>query len=175
MGKVWFGRQFRHCVFPLSEEYGKPHPGVYLTVSGRLGVNPEYCLVFEDSMNGVVAAKAAKMTSFLGAFLIALFTAGAGFVLYELAQKVAAESFGVSAGFKAFDNMLFLAVLIATDGIFHVLGLYGFIINSRFALFNLIPFGGFYGGKVFSWSKPAYFTLVLLAIISLGVGIRGWI
>lgn len=44
------------------EEYGKPHPGVYLTTARRLGVAPAECLAVEDSFNGVLAAKAARMT-----------------------------------------------------------------------------------------------------------------
>ena len=43
------------------EEYGKPHPGVYLTTARRLGVAPAECLAIEDSFNGVLAAKAARM------------------------------------------------------------------------------------------------------------------
>ncbi|MBN2764098.1 MAG: hexitol phosphatase HxpB [Bacteroidales bacterium] len=43
------------------EEYGKPHPGVYLTTSHKLGTDPQYCLAFEDSFNGAIAAKAARM------------------------------------------------------------------------------------------------------------------
>lgn len=43
------------------ESYGKPHPGVYITAAKQLNVSPENCLAFEDSPNGVLAAKAAKM------------------------------------------------------------------------------------------------------------------
>lgn len=43
------------------ELFGKPHPGVYLTAAKKLGVEPEHCIAFEDSLNGVIAAKAAKM------------------------------------------------------------------------------------------------------------------
>ena len=43
------------------EEYGKPHPAVYISTAKDLGVHPNHCLAFEDSANGVLAAKAAKM------------------------------------------------------------------------------------------------------------------
>jgi sugar-phosphatase len=43
------------------EEYGKPHPAVYLTVAQKLGAEPVRCLVVEDSLNGVISAKAARM------------------------------------------------------------------------------------------------------------------
>ncbi len=45
------------------EKYGKPHPAVYLTVAKKLAIQPEKCLVIEDSLVGVIAAKAAKMTA----------------------------------------------------------------------------------------------------------------
>ncbi|MFL6208637.1 MAG: hexitol phosphatase HxpB [Pyrinomonadaceae bacterium] len=43
------------------EEYGKPHPAVYLTTARKLGVAPTECLAVEDSLNGVIAAKSARM------------------------------------------------------------------------------------------------------------------
>lgn len=43
------------------EEYGKPHPAVFIAAANYLRVAPENCLVFEDSLNGIIAAKAAKM------------------------------------------------------------------------------------------------------------------
>ena len=43
------------------EKYGKPHPAVYLTVAERLKLDPMRCLVIEDSLNGVISGKAAKM------------------------------------------------------------------------------------------------------------------
>lgn len=43
------------------EEYGKPHPQVYLSVAKALDVQPTECLVVEDSLNGIISAKAARM------------------------------------------------------------------------------------------------------------------
>ncbi len=43
------------------EEYGKPHPAIFITTARKLGVAPDRCLVLEDSFHGVVAALAAKM------------------------------------------------------------------------------------------------------------------
>lgn len=43
------------------ETYGKPHPAVFLTAARQMGIDPTEILVFEDSFNGVIAAKAARM------------------------------------------------------------------------------------------------------------------
>jgi sugar-phosphatase len=43
------------------EQYGKPHPGIYLSSAQQLGVPPTACVAIEDSVNGIVAAKAARM------------------------------------------------------------------------------------------------------------------
>ncbi len=45
----------------MRDGHGKPHPAIYLLAARRLRVRPAACLVFEDSVNGVKAAKAAGM------------------------------------------------------------------------------------------------------------------
>ena len=42
-------------------DYGKPHPLVYLNCAEKLGAAPANCICFEDSFNGMIAAKAARM------------------------------------------------------------------------------------------------------------------
>jgi sugar-phosphatase len=41
--------------------YGKPHPQVYLDCAEKLGTPPTSCIAFEDSFNGMIAARAARM------------------------------------------------------------------------------------------------------------------
>ncbi len=42
---------------------GKPHPDIFLYAASKLGVNPNECLVIEDSAGGIRAAVAAGMTA----------------------------------------------------------------------------------------------------------------
>lgn len=41
--------------------FGKPHPEVYLNCAKELGAAGMECIAFEDSFNGMIAAKAARM------------------------------------------------------------------------------------------------------------------
>lgn len=43
--------------------YSKPHPQVYLDCAAKMGVDPLTCVALEDSVNGMVASKAARMRS----------------------------------------------------------------------------------------------------------------
>jgi mannitol-1-/sugar-/sorbitol-6-/2-deoxyglucose-6-phosphatase len=59
--RLGLGGAFREIYSAEEEPYGKPHPGVYLSTASRLGVSPLHCVALEDSLNGVIAAKAARM------------------------------------------------------------------------------------------------------------------
>lgn len=43
------------------DRLGKPHPAIFLRAAEALGVDALECVVLEDSLNGCVAAKAARM------------------------------------------------------------------------------------------------------------------
>jgi HAD superfamily hydrolase (TIGR01509 family) len=45
----------------IDEDFGKPHPAVFLTTARLLGVSPSACAVLEDSLAGVRSARAAGM------------------------------------------------------------------------------------------------------------------
>ena len=52
---------FDATVNGLEVVHKKPSPDIYLMAAKKTGVKPEYCLVVEDAVNGVQAAKAAGM------------------------------------------------------------------------------------------------------------------
>lgn len=61
LDKFELRKYFREVHSAEFEEYGKPHPAIYLTTAKKLGTAPEECLAIEDSFNGVIAAIAARM------------------------------------------------------------------------------------------------------------------
>lgn len=55
-------RSHLHAITSASHlPFGKPHPEVYINCAGQLHSSPQTCLCFEDSFNGLIAVKAAKM------------------------------------------------------------------------------------------------------------------
>jgi len=52
---------FDAVVSGLDVVHKKPNPEIFLTAARKLGLSPEECLVVEDAVNGVAAAKAAGM------------------------------------------------------------------------------------------------------------------
>lgn len=43
------------------ERFGKPHPGIFISACKKLKIDPVNSVAFEDSFNGILAAKAARM------------------------------------------------------------------------------------------------------------------
>ena len=52
---------FKHLQSAELLSHGKPHPEVFLQCADAIAVLPQECLVIEDSLNGIIAAKAACM------------------------------------------------------------------------------------------------------------------
>ncbi len=52
---------FNQCVSAELCSHGKPHPAVYLECATKMNVLPWNCIAMEDSINGMVSAKAARM------------------------------------------------------------------------------------------------------------------
>lgn len=63
-----FRSRFRAVITSEDVSHSKPHPEGYLKAARRLGVDPQLCLVFEDSIAGARAGRAA------GARVVALAT-----------------------------------------------------------------------------------------------------
>ena len=61
LDKFELGKYFDPVVSGDMLENGKPNPDIYLHTAGLMGLNPTECVVIEDSINGVVSAKAADM------------------------------------------------------------------------------------------------------------------
>lgn len=61
LDKVGIRKYFDAVSSAEFEKEGKPDPAVYLSTSEKLNVLPGKCLVFEDSVSGVRAAKQANM------------------------------------------------------------------------------------------------------------------
>ncbi|MDO8509199.1 MAG: metalloprotease [Nanoarchaeota archaeon] len=96
------------------------------------------------------------------AFIISFFTAGIGFLLHELMHKYVAQGYGLQAEFRAFYNMLWLALLFS---------LFGFIFAAPGAVFIQGRITTQRNGKI---SLAGPLTNIILAILFLiGVLIYG--
>ena len=95
--------------FTLRERKDLFNAGLMISLAFAILLSGGFGLFFNFSLN------------FLVIFIIALFTAGIGFLLHELMHKYVAQNYGLFAEFKAFYNMLWLAI---------GLSLFGFIIAA---------------------------------------------
>ena len=61
MKKLACNSDFAGIFSAQDDDLGKPNPSVYIRCAETLGVAVDNCIVIEDSVNGMIAAKAAKM------------------------------------------------------------------------------------------------------------------
>ncbi|WP_158559170.1 hexitol phosphatase HxpB [Deminuibacter soli] len=61
VGQFELGDYLQVTASAESLPFGKPHPQVYLDCAAALHSHPGACICFEDSFNGMIAAKAARM------------------------------------------------------------------------------------------------------------------
>lgn len=61
MNKLAIGDYFEAITSAEDLQYGKPHPEVYLNCAIALDIAPSLCIAIEDSLNGLIAARAASM------------------------------------------------------------------------------------------------------------------
>lgn len=62
--KLQIESNFNALVSAEKMKYGKPHPEVFMSCMDELEVKPHECIIVEDSINGVIAAKAAQARVF---------------------------------------------------------------------------------------------------------------
>ncbi len=89
-------RYFEAVVSGDDVSRGKPHPEVFLTAAAKLGADPVRCVVFEDAVAGVEAAKAGAMrcvaVTFVGHHSAEkLRAAGADLIVASLEQVTVAQ------------------------------------------------------------------------------------
>ena len=61
MAETGLEHYFAACVDSTAVTQGKPAPDIYLAAAKKLGVAPERCVVFEDSLSGIQAGRNAGM------------------------------------------------------------------------------------------------------------------
>ena len=63
--------------------------------------------------------------------------------------------------------MFFSFLFLGLSGILKAIALYGFVINSWLALFNMMPIGNFDGVKILAWNKAVYGIIVAMSLLFL--------
>ncbi len=177
-------------------------------IKSWLAISLAFALIISGVGSGLFAA-----------FVLSALTVGVGFIAHELGHKVLAQKYGAWAEFRAWDQMLLFAIVLAllfgvvfaapgavmimgrtigksrygkiaaagpimsyvvalvflgislvfADGLFALIGQYGFMINTWLGLFNMIPFAMLDGKKIWDWDKRVFWLLVGVGGVLMGV------
>lgn len=112
-------------------------------------------LAFAILLSGGYKELLSLKNSVIITFAVAFFTAGLGFLLHEIMHKLVAQRYGLFAEFKAFYNMLWLALLFS---------LFGFILAAPGAVFLRGAMNKEKNGKI---SLAGPMTNIVLAVLFL--------
>jgi Zn-dependent protease len=128
------------------------HELMHKVAASRFGVHSEFRS--NDAM---------LVLSILIAFFGFIFAAPGAVQLHSNVTRK--ESGIISLAGPAANMVLALAFLPVAlfGGAFAPIGIYGMFVNALLGAFNLIPFFGFDGQKVFDWHKGWYVTAVVVA------------
>ena len=101
---------------------------------------------------------------FINVFMIASLTVGLGFIAHEMAHKVVAQRYGCFAEFRAWNQMLILAVVMA---------FFGFIIAAPGAVMISGPVGTRRNGKISAAGAIANLVIAALFLSLLLIPVTG--
>ncbi len=123
-------------------------------------------LAFAVLMSGGLQIITNFNSNILLIFIIAFFTAGAGFLLHELMHKYTAQKYGLRAEFEAFYPMLWLALAFSFFGfIFAAPGavfIYGFMNREKNGKVSL-------AGPATNITLAVIFLILLLSFVNAGL------
>lgn len=106
LGYAGLGELFPVRVSAIDVPRGKPSPDIFLEAARRIGVDPALCLVLEDSMPGVQAAKAAGMACIaLPAPVLPVHTTDKPRAVNNDSDRVEGDK-GVACGFAIADMLI---------------------------------------------------------------------
>lgn len=88
---------------------------------------------------GILLGSSIFSLNFITYFMIASLSVGLGFIAHEMAHKILAQKYGCQAEFRAWDQMLILAVIMA---------FFGFVIAAPGAVMISGPVGRRRNGKI---------------------------
>ena len=114
--------------------------------------------------------KHAEFRAHNGMLILAIVMSFFGFIIAApgavvISGFVSKREGGIIASSGPAASLLLAIVFIPLLLVIPTIAFYGLMINAWLALFNLIPFRGFDGQRIIEWSKPAYFGILITAII----------